>query len=378
MAGKLTEMEKVFKALSVNMNNEKYFIGKVVEIDYSDRQVKINAPDGSSLCLIPENQSSPKKNYAVIDKFTFPLIQIGDVIEVNESKRIEIHFSRERNDNALFITENCNCNCLSCPQPPVKKNDSAYFFNINRIIIESLDQNCRLLGITGGEPLIAGEYLFRTLQLINERLSNTEVQILTNGILLGNKEFFTNLSQFITSRYFWGIPLYSDFPNDHDSMVGHKGGFYYMINGLYNMAETEAKIEIRILLNSLTIKRIRELSKFIFRNLPFVSHVAFMGLENIGNATKNWNLLEMNYSRFSEELEESINFLSCWNIPVSIYNVPLCHLPHRLHQYSTVSISDWKRIYLSGCEHCLLRTNCGGLFKTSNKSYQIMPFPDIR
>ncbi|MGV8091396.1 MAG: His-Xaa-Ser system radical SAM maturase HxsC [Mangrovibacterium sp.] len=372
MDSKLNKMDKVFSATSVNLP-EREFIGRVEEIDLFRKQIRIIDPLESLITLITTDKPSGSRYFAHIEESEFPLFKVGDIIEFDQNKRIEIHFSEDRNDNALFITEKCNCNCLSCPQPPRKGNDYSHFFHINQQVIKLLDQNCKAIGITGGEPLVAGKYFLQTLNLINERLPSTELQILTNGILLGSKEFFNNLKSYINSEYYFGIPLYSDFPDDHDWMMNHKGAFYKTIRGLYNLADTTAKIEIRVLLNLMTMERIKELCSFIFKNLPFVSHVAFMGLENIGNAIRNWKHLKVDYTQVMDNLEQSIDFLARWNIPVSIYNVPLCHLSTELHQFSAMSISDWKRIYLKECDDCSLKQNCGGLFKTSKSNYEVCP-----
>ncbi len=372
MDSELNMTDKVFRALSVNLPKREY-IGRVEEINLSKKQIKIANTSGSLILLIKTNELPEIRYYAHIEETQLPLFKIGDIIQIDQTKRMELHFSEDRNDNALFVTESCNCNCLSCPQPPIKRNDYSHFFDLNQQIIKLLDQNCKGIGITGGEPLVAGKYFLKTLHLLNDRLPLTDIQLLTNGILLGSNEFFNKLKGYINSRYYFGIPLYSDFPDDHDRMMNHKGAFYSTIKGLYNLADTNAKIEIRVLLNSMTMARIRELCSFIFKNLPFVSHVAFMGLENIGNAIRNWSYLEVDYAQFMDNLSQSIDFLARWNIPVSIYNVPLCHLSTELHQFAVMSISDWKRIYLEECGDCSLRHICGGLFKTSVSNYEVCP-----
>ena len=147
-----------------------------------------------------------------------------------------------------------------------------------------------------------------------------------------NEYIFYIIVQFIGGRYIWSSYIYSYFPDDHDQFVNFKRGFYYTLNGINNLATTNSRIEIRILLNSITNKRIKQLSSFIFKNLPFINHVAFMGIEVIGNVTLNWNELRIDSMKYLNYIEESIDFLSRWNIRVSIYNIPLCNLPLKLYQ----------------------------------------------
>lgn len=361
-------MDRFFTGTNVHLPYDE-FVGKITRIDEENRYAILeNSSCSERVCLHIGSCDTGQIHKVKIENSTFSNFRIGDVILLNDAGRVEIHFSEGRNDNALFITENCNCNCLSCPQPPVRRHDFEYFFRINKQIIECMDSSCKSIGITGGEPLLAENCFFQTLQLLNKKLPDIAIQILSNGILLENKRHFELLKGLVDKRYLFGIPLFSDFPDDHDRMVNFKGGFYKTLNGLYNLASTEAKIEIRILLNAITVKRIKQLSYYIYKNLPFVSHVAFMGLEGIGNALHNWEKLTVDYTKIMPALEESVEFLSNWNIPVSIYNIPLCNLSPDLQCYAVNSISDWKRLYLQECTHCLVKESCGGIFSTSEKN----------
>lgn len=56
------------------------------------------------------------------------------------------------NDNALFITSQCNNRCVMCCQPPLLRNDLEGYFQKNMALIDSAPRELRSLGITGGEP----------------------------------------------------------------------------------------------------------------------------------------------------------------------------------------------------------------------------------
>jgi His-Xaa-Ser system radical SAM maturase HxsC len=367
-------MGRVYKGTDAVLPGNEY-VGKIININKEKGTAILeNTKYGSKVYLNTGKAKLQKTYMMTIYENVFFNFAVGDIVQMNSSGRIEIHFTKGRNDNALFITENCNCNCLSCPQPPVRKRDFDYFFRINKQIIECLDESAKVMGITGGEPLLAKEYFFQTLELLNLHLPETNIQILTNGILLANDQYFATIEEFINNRYLFAVPLYSDFYADHDSMVNLDGAFYKTIKGLYNLASTDAELEIRILLNATTVKRIKQLTSYIFKNLPFVSHVAFMGIESIGNALTNWQQLAIDYADAMNMLEESVEYLSYWNIPVSIYNIPLCNISTKLWPFSEKSISDWKRIYAEECNRCLVKDNCGGLFSTSQRSnYTIKP-----
>ena len=133
------------------------------------------------------------------------------------------------------------------------------------------------------------------------------------------------------------------------------------------MARFGLRIELRVVLHQQTYKRLPELAKFIYKNLPFVEHIAFMGLEYTGYTPKNSELLWMEPSEYSEQLEEATFYLDEMGMNVSIYNLQLCLLKPTLWKFARNSISDWKREYLDECNKCKLLKECGGVFATSKK-----------
>jgi len=135
--------------------------------------------------------------------------------------------------------------------------------------------------------------------------------------------------------------------------------------GLYNAAEHKLHVEVRVVLHKQTIRRLEQLAEFIYRNLPFVSHVALMGLENMGYVKRNWDLLWIDPVDYADVLERTVRHLFYRRLNVSIYNLQLCILPRSLWTFARQSISDYKNIYLDVCSKCGVRAQCGGLFKSS-------------
>src|SRR4029077_16781128 len=85
--------------------------------------------------------------------------------------------------------------------------------------------------------------------------------------------------------------------------------------------------------------------QWIARNLPFVDHVALMGLENTGFAIANDALLWIDPVDYQGELAESVMTLAAAGVRVSIYNLPLCIVPPPVREFAARSISDWKNGY---------------------------------
>jgi His-Xaa-Ser system radical SAM maturase HxsC len=250
-----------------------------------------------------------------------------------------------------------------CSQPPKNKNDTEYLYNINQKLIDLIPSTCEEIGISGGEPTLLGNLFFNMLSKIKEKLPRTEVHVLTNGRSFAWKVMARRLAEINNDRTMLGIPIYSDYYQQHDYIVQSKNAFYQTIIGLHNLANYNQRIEIRIVLHKETIPRLTKIARFIFKNLPFVEHIAFMGLEHIGYTKHNFEKVWIDPADYMTELSEAVNYLDSQDMNVSIYNSQLCVLPEQLWKFARKSISDWKIDFLHECNICSMKDQCGGFFK---------------
>jgi len=293
----------------------------------------------------------------------------GDIVIINTDGVINTIYRQASNHNFLLFTERCNSNCLMCSQPPKDKDDTDYFFHQYSKTIPLIPKDCVELGITGGEPTLLGDRFFLLLQQLKDELPETEIHCLTNGRSFAWWNVAQKLGEMDYSRLVLAIPLYSDVYHIHDYIVQAKDAFNQTIQGIYNLASYGQRIEIRIVLHKQTIPRLAKLARFIYKNLPFVEHVAFMGLEHEGYTAYNIDKLWIDPADYQEELSEAVTFLSDFGMNVSIYNAQLCTLPKALWKYSRKSISDWKNVYFEECNKCSVLEECGGLFASAAKKH---------
>ena len=266
-----------------------------------------------------------------------------------------------------------------CSQPPVKRDDTDYFNRLNHFIVDHLPSETVSLGITGGEPTLIGERLPELIEYIFQRHPELSLHMLTNGRRFADKSYARRFADFSAKDLMIGIPFHSDYIHDHDQIAGADGAFDQMLSGLYNLALYGLKIEIRIVINRQNFRRLPRLAAYIFRNIPFARHVAFMGLEDTGLAIKNRRKVWIDPVNYAFYLEEAVIGLAQWGVNVSVYNIPLCLLPESLYEFARRSITDWKEAYAPECAECGLKTQCCGLFATSKtQSKFIRPiFNDI-
>jgi len=188
-------------------------------------------------------------------------------------------------------------------------------------------------------------------------------------------EFTRSIAEIGHPGLVYCVSLYSDTDTEHDRIVGISGSFRQTVKGLHNLALFRQQIEIRIVIFRNNYQRLPSMAEFIYRNFPFVVHVAFMGMECTGLASTNLDQVWIDPTKYALELKAAVLHLNRRAIPISIYNLPRCLIPKEIWKFSKNSISTWKNIYLDQCEDCKMRPNCGGVFSTAVKqSIHITPF----
>jgi len=291
-----------------------------------------------------------------------------DIVLVEPNGQVNRLWDIGVNDNAIFATGRCNCKCIMCPQPP--KNDPPELQELNLRLIRLLNpQKTKALCITGGEPTLLGNDFMSLINECSKRLTITPVAVLTNGKSFSDFNFTKNVCKCRHNDITFCIALYSDNDKDHDDIVRSPGSFYNTIKGITNLALFDQKIEIRFVITAKNFQRIPQFADFIYRNFPFVIHVAFMGMEITGYALENYEEVWVDPSEYIQKLKDAVIYLNRRQINVSIYNLQLCLLPLELWKYSRKSISVWKNKYIEVCQECSYMKDCSGFFSTSGTVY---------
>jgi His-Xaa-Ser system radical SAM maturase HxsC len=295
---------------------------------------------------------------------TFSYFEVGDIIGYEpQSNKFRSLYRSSSKHNSFFVTERCNHYCLMCSQPPKNVDDG---WLIDEIIeaLPLVKPETKSFAFTGGEPLLEEKKFIRALAICKEFLPNTAIQVLTNGRAFSRTTTADAWAGVSHPNLTAAIPIYSAIDHIHDYVVQSKGALNESILGILNLKERSQKVEIRIVLHALTAPRVFETIKWIARNLPFVDHVALMGLENTGFALANDDVLDIDPADYMDVLEAAVKYLSSEGINVSIYNLPICVIPPSIRKFSVQSISDWKQGYLDECVYCIEQSNCAGFFQT--------------
>lgn len=296
----------------------------------------------------------------------------GDIVYVNAVHQyFQFLFRVDGNANCLFTTDCCNSHCLMCPQPP--KLENTIDLSQLRRIISCLPSDLSEICITGGEPTLLGSNLVTLLNDLATKCPNCHVHILTNARLFKSADYVNRVMTTGLKGLSFGVPLYSSDEVTHDYIVQTKGAFNETLEGIYNLARFNASVEIRVVLTKINALKLRELADFIYRNITFADHIAFMGMEHMGYVKLNWNKVYIDPKDYQSELFSAVRYLHLRGMNVSIYNHPLCILDRRIWGFSRNSITDFKKGYDQKCMECEVFDKCGGLFDRQKQAMPISP-----
>lgn len=289
----------------------------------------------------------------------------GDVVRANpKASHIRVLYRKSSRFNGLFVTERCNSKCLMCSQPP-RDVDDGYLVGDLLEAIPLMSRETPAIGFTGGEITLLHEGFISLVTATKNYLPETKVDVLTNGRLLSYLPYAERVGAIKHPNLTLCIPLYADVDSLHDFVVQASGAFDQTLRGIMNLARVGVAVEIRVVLHRITIPRLAALAEFIRMNLPFVRHVALMGLEMTGFTKANLAALWIDPFDYQHQLTDAVETLDSAGLNVSIYNHQLCVLPQCIWPFARKSISDWKNIYYPECEACGVKERCGGFFASS-------------
>lgn len=300
----------------------------------------------------------------------------GDVISVDTAhERVLFLYEVNSGTNALYLTDLCNSHCLMCPQPP-KAEDGVTKEALLRTIA-CLPNDLPYLGLTGGEPTVVEETFFSVLKALKDRFPTTEMHLLSNARKFSDAAFVQRFAKVRPAGLSVGVPLYASSAQLHDFIVQAKGAFDEAVLGMMNLAKLGVPVEVRVVLHKQTIPGLLELVDFLYHNLPFVYHIALMGMEHMGYVKRHWDELWISPVDYQEVLLSAVQYLHRRGMSVSIYNLPLCLTNRRLWTFTRDSISTFKKAYAKECEGCTLVNRCPGLFHYQAGKMPVVPVKDV-
>ncbi len=269
----------------------------------------------------------------------------------------------ENRELTIVVTTKCNQRCIMCPQRlniDSPKNDLEIRYTIKNLNYSKIDG----ITFTGGEPFIKMNLIEFALE---KAPKNVLITILSNGSILPSQKILTS------GRVKICIPLYAPFDEIHNFLTGSHS-FCKVVKNLMKISSYNIPIELRFVMTKYNSKYLPEFARFVWRNLPFVQDVAFMGIELTESAAKNKDDLWINPKDYVQDLEMAVTYLSDFKITTWIYNLPFCLFDEKYQKFLVKSISPWKIRYLEKCKTCNLKGKCGGMFFSDVEEFKKIIF----
>lgn len=286
----------------------------------------------------------------------------------HSSKKFRTLFRQNSAHNSFLVTERCNNYCLMCSQPP-KDVDDQWILREIQDSLALIDPATQALTFTGGETLSDWTEFINVLGECRDRLPRTSIQVLTNGRAFAESQIVDAWKEIGHPSLMAAIPIYAAVDTVHDYVVQAKGAFDETVLGILKLKDRGQRVEIRVVLHALTAPIIADTCRWIARNLPFVDHVALMGLENTGFAIANDALLWIDPMDYRKSLAEAVEYLDSAGVNVSVYNLPKCLLLPSVWPHAVQSISDWKNGFVEECDRCTEKNDCSGFFTTGRPRF---------
>jgi His-Xaa-Ser system radical SAM maturase HxsC len=282
----------------------------------------------------------------------------GDVVFIDPIRKSFYRWIRaDSADNTLLVTERCDQLCIMCSQPPQKYHIDRFDFFKTACLLSPPDIQ---IGISGGEPTLFKDRLFELLLLCADQRPDLRFHILTNAQHFSNVDV-ENLQKLNNSL--WGVPIYSSDSEVHEKIVGKKGAFARLLNGLCLLGISGSNIELRTVVMNSNVQDLESIARLISNKISFADIWAIMQLENIGFARKNWQDIFFDHSIQFEPIAAALRLAQLNATKVGLYNFPLCTVPSEWRSYTFDSISDWKKKFVDLCDECSQTATCSGLFE---------------
>ena len=348
--------------LDTDINNKK---SGVILLTDSKEQVQIALSTVLYVGVMTENEiPDVKVPMLVLEKKWQQVFASKDIVIIYPNGTCILEYKECWHDLTIFFTNDCNSNCIMCPQ--TENEEHGAFVEINNRILDLAPDGLEYMGITGGEPTLYEGELLSLMAKVHRTYPNLPISLLTNGRRFQDINLVRRMSAIGHKKLMACIPLYAANHAQHDRIVGRNGAFVETLRGIFNLYQAGILVEIRIVIGRFNNLWLQDISEFLLRNLPFVRHIAFMGMEYTGNALKNHDEIVIDPYDYRNELDQATWRLHRRGMNLSIYNIPLCLLERRSWIFARDSISAWKKEYVEKCENCQQRTKCCGLFATSN------------
>ena len=308
-------------------------------------------PDGAYFELTDQGAGLPE------------LFRDGDIITINRYGLIRKQYDHSEREATVFITGQCNSNCIMCPDSDAARQRNTGFSEewLFRYIA-MLPSDITHLVVTGGEPTLRTETFLRAMQLLADRFCETECLLLSNGRSFASKKLTERLLSYCPQYLTVAVPVHGHAADLHDYITRAEGSFRQTFAGIKHLLAHKVAVEIRIVVSKLNYKYLTDIAELIVSEFPTAAIVNLIGLETLGNCAKNLSSVFIDYAASFPYIKDALLVLLKAGMNASIYNYPLCMVERGFWSLCQRSITPSKIVYPHECARCDAKKYCSGFF----------------
>ena len=304
------------------------------------------------------------------------ILNHGDIVTITDDGRLSVMFDSSERSATVFMTGECNSNCLMCPSGVSERIDNqGYPESWLYTYIDMLPASLEHIVVTGGEPTLRGEAFWGVMKRLADKFQNIEVLLLTNGRTMSLKRYAERLASYCPQFLKVAIPINGPTADIHDAVTQSKGSFNQSVQGIRNLLALEIPVEIRIVVTKMNYDSLVDIAQLIIDKLHNVTVVNFVGMETRGSCAKNLSSVYVEQESVFQYIRPAVELLIADGIDVMLYNYPLCYVDQGFWPICKRSISPEKVRYAMTCEGCEVKDACSGFFMSTLAAKKLKGFP---
>jgi His-Xaa-Ser system radical SAM maturase HxsC len=272
----------------------------------------------------------------------------------------------------------CNNRCISCITDFLEhKNNPTLTMDQIKEIINNIDKEAETIDFNGGEPTLRKDF-FDILLYTNKMLPNTTIQLLTNARMFSYLEYMNSFIKLNIKNINFFASLYGHNSKVHDAITRAPGSFAQTVKGIKNLLNSGQNVEVRVIINKINYKYLKEIAEFILANFSNAFRVVFVNMKFTGEAYKNRNLVFIDYSSVSHFAQQAVDILKD-RMNVRLYHFPLCIIDEFYWDYAKgTTIPDDQITFGEDCAICSKRGNCAGVWSSYARIAGFREFKPIK
>jgi MoaA/NifB/PqqE/SkfB family radical SAM enzyme len=276
----------------------------------------------------------------------------------------------------IQVVRHCNHFCGFCSNPTTPYVHT--FESMQLLVDDFVERGYYGVILTGGEPSLHPE-LPRICRYARDR--GLHVRMITNGTRLADDDFARAMAD--AGLQLAHVSIYSVRPEVEARLRGTTGTLERAFCAIDAAVRFGVEVNVNCVINKLNADHLDENIRYFLEHHPQIRHFVWNNLDpSMGRAEVNQAEFTPRLADFEVSLQRALALLHASGRSFRVEKVPLCYMTdfawastetrkivkgeerivHFLDAKQTVRQTSWEHIYSPACDHCSLRTICGGLF----------------